>query len=277
MKAKVIRKLSRAIQVFDRFVESTNQVGLVNSLKIFSYLAAGGDKKRSILVERCSAPFCFYPRADKGVMSHLYKLGYHIKGNAGLVFDVGANIGDETLRFRYFHPSAEIVAIEASARNYELLRDNFTADPMVHPIHGALWHEDGFLQLQKGDSFESFRLAQSDFPNTRSCPEETVQSFTVDRLLNKFGFQGRHIDIFKIDIEGAEEYVFCSGSLNWMKLVNEFIMEMPDNDRPGSFQKIMAKFLELGIHGDSYICGENFIFIRKDAGFELVHLVGLGA
>jgi FkbM family methyltransferase len=267
--------INRLLQLCDRFFECANQVGSANSLAIFSYLLPLKDRKRAITLG--GKRFYFYPRADKGVMSHLYKLGYHIKGDVGLIFDVGANIGDETLRFRRFHPEAQIIAIEASARNYELLRDNFSRDKFVHLVHGALWHESGVLSLNTNSSFEAFRVGGVVEGGNIESHGEMVKACTVSDLLERFELHGRRIDIFKIDVEGAEEFIFCKGNLQWLNLVNVFIMEMPDSDRVGSFQRIIAHFSAMNIWGDSYICGENYVFCRKGYGYQLVCLIGLGA
>jgi hypothetical protein len=46
-----------------------------------------------------------------------------------LIVNAGANIGDETIRFRHFHPEATIIALEPHAGNFHVLKKNVEADP----------------------------------------------------------------------------------------------------------------------------------------------------
>ncbi len=271
-----MNRINRAIRLCDRFLECVNQTGIANTIKIFSYLLSKTDTKKHIFVH--GRFFYFYPRSDKGVISHMYKPGYKIIGDVKLIFDIGANIGDETLRFRHFNPKARIVAVEASARNYKLLSENFSGDDSVDLVHGALWHETGSIKLLSGSNFESFYVDKSKHSDSfKQSNNVFVSAYTVVDLMKKFGLLGMQIDVFKIDIEGAEEFIFTQGDTQWLNYVNVFIMEMPDNDRAGSFQRIMTHLSTMDIWGSSYICGENYVFCKSGCNLRLVELIGLGA
>ena len=271
-----MQRLLRAWRLCDRFIESLNQLGLANSLRIFSYILPGRDIASTIRIS--GREFHFYPSADKGVASHFYKLGYRIHGTPRLIVDVGANIGDEVFRFRYFHPAARIIAIEPALRNYRLLRKNFESDPNTTLIHGALWWESCQLNLSSPDaaSHEGYSLAHPDMPSLTHDYSEAVRGYTMQEILDENNLSNAGIDIFKIDIEGAEKFVFCHGDRDWLLRVNVIIMEMPDNDAPGSFQAIIDTLTDLGIRGNASICGENFVFCKQGSGFSLDHVIGLG-
>ena len=49
---------------------------------------------------------------------------------------------------------------------------------------------------------------------------------------------------------------------------------MPDGESPFSFQEILNKFNRIGIKGISYICGENYIFIKKGSKLNLEIIKG---
>jgi FkbM family methyltransferase len=223
--------------------------------------------------------FSFRPKSDKVVVSHFYEEGYRIKGNKPrLIFDVGANIGDETLRFRAFHPNATIIAIEPSSRNISFLKQNFHRDPNVHVLHAALWHSSGKVKLNtSGHSFESFAIVNNSAKNAEmNSALEEVSAITVSEVLALYQLNGISIDIFKIDVEGAERFVFCHGDTAWIDDVNVIIMEMPDSDAPGSFQEIMYSLYSCGRKWETYICGENIVMIKTGSGFVLEKVVGLG-
>jgi len=272
-----MNRLGRALQLLDRFNECTRQLSFSQSISVFSYLW-GDNSVKSINLN--GKKFYFQPKSDKGVMSHFYKEGYRILGEPKLIFDVGANIGDETLRFRHFHPEAQVVAIEASSRNIEFLKKNFSQDPSVYIFPAALWHSAGVLHLSSGQSHESCSIAES-FCKSPVEPDliidfEDVNALTVVDVLNSLSLQGMPIDIFKIDVEGAEKYIFCQGDTSWLDNVKVIIMEMPDNDSPGSFQEISNVIFSCCNKWSSHICGENIVLIRKDSGFSLQKVIGLG-
>jgi hypothetical protein len=78
----------------------------------------------SLYVTKLRRRVCFRGKMG-GVLSHYYSPGYRILDTTTnpvrVIIDAGANIGDETLRFRHFHPEAEIVAIEPDSGNFAVL------------------------------------------------------------------------------------------------------------------------------------------------------------
>lgn len=264
----------RLIQLFERFLLSVNQIGVLNSLLVFSYLIDSRD--RVVSIQKDGRKFNFCPKSDKGVISHFYKTGYRIQGKVELVFDVGSNIGDETFRFRHFHPEAKIVSVEPSSRNFNLLYQNFNEDPNVFMVNGALWNVSGELEIRRRTSHESYSIDGVNDCENFSNGSEKVLAYSVHDLINRFGLQDCRIDVFKIDVEGAEEFIFCGDNNDWIDLVNVLIMEMPDSDRGGSFQRILNTFSRMDVWGSSFICGENYIFIRDGYDFVLEKVIGFG-
>lgn len=271
----LMRIFIRFIQLIERFFESINQIGLRNAILVFSYLYSRKDRKRYLNFK--GKKFFFYPRGDKGVMSHLYIIGYKLKGNPEIIFDVGANIGIESLRFSFFYPNSKIFAIEPSKRNFLLLKDNFKKYKNVNIVNGALWWESKKVFLtQPYPSYESFRIEDGENLKSKKKFSEEVNAYTVNEILDEYKIRNKNIDILKLDIEGSEESLINKGDNSWLKKVNVIIVEMPDNDNPGSFQEIINTLYKMGIKGRSYICGENFIFIKNGADFSLEKVYGLG-
>jgi FkbM family methyltransferase len=266
--------LNRLLQLVDKFVLCVDQLSLAESISIFSYVW-GSDSLKCISAN--DRNFYFQPKSDKGVLSLFYKEGYRISGDPKIIFDVGANIGDATLRFRAFHPFAKIVAIEPSARNFEILRKNFASDPNVFLFNSALWHSPGKLHLKCYGNPESFSIFEcnSEATHVSEVASEVVDAVTVSDILSLLDLKNIPIDIFKIDVEGAEKFIFCQGDNQWIARVNVFIMEIPDNDLPGSFQQIYTTLSSFSASWFTYICGENIVLIRKGSGFSLHRAVGL--
>ncbi|WP_457767798.1 FkbM family methyltransferase [Cyanobium sp. ULC084] len=269
-----MHSIIRAVQLVVRILESTNQLGFADTLAVFSYLL---NIKKIRYIRLCERKFYFSPLLDKGVISHFYEVGYKIEGNPELIIDVGANIGDETIRFRHFHPAANVIAIEPSVRNVAFLKRNFQDDPLTTIIEGALWHTTTTLELNPGSGNEAcfVDILKSPTTSVGNNKNTSVNAFSVNDVLRICGMTDSQIDIFKIDVEGAEECIFCDGDTSWLSNVNVIIMELPDNDRPKSFQKIVMCLRDYMVDASYYICGENVVIIRESSGFTLRKVVGL--
>lgn len=151
--------LIRVVELLNRFLESIQQVGFKNTAKIFSYLF-NLNKEKYISFNKKN--FYFFPKSDKGVISHFYIEGYKISGRVNLIFDIGANIGTETLRFLHLNPNSRVISVEPSARNFYLLSKNFKDENRVSIVKGALWHESKELLLKMDQTFESFKITENE-------------------------------------------------------------------------------------------------------------------
>ena len=122
--------------------------GFINSVKM--NLLIGSTKfKRTLRLKDVDGSifnFSFRSRIDQGVLSHFIKSGYYIEESlsqpALTIIDCGANIGDETTRFRIHHKHAEIIAVEADPDNFILLKENCKNCPRIQAIHAAVWSSD---------------------------------------------------------------------------------------------------------------------------------------
>ena len=110
----------------DRFIECINQVGLHNTVTIFSFIIPGPDAKKCIRID--GRQFFFYPKSDKGVLTHLYKSGHRIKGHVKLIFDIGANIGQSIDRFQSIFPKSKIYSFEPTPNLFENLVQKYSSD-----------------------------------------------------------------------------------------------------------------------------------------------------
>lgn len=215
--------------------------------------------------------FWFRGALDSGVMTHFYEQNYFIDTNGGeeirTVLDAGANIGDETARFYLLYPRANVLAVEAESKNYEILLRNFKNITSVKTINGALWWESGSVQIGNrfGDIAESYSIQ-----STSGGGGAEVRAYTVPELMGLMKWDS--IDILKIDVEGAEYEIFGKNSAEWIPKVKCFVFEVPDNDRPTTTQIIYKALGEIPFR--TYICGENLVLIREDLPWELKKVQG---
>ena len=258
---------ARICGYLERFSIAWENFGFVSAVRVFAHCrwksVPGGV---SLPVKKLRKTLWFRGKIDKGVLSHFYKPGIRIRDTPSnpvrVIVDAGANIGDETLRFRHFHPSATIVAIEPDSGNCSMLSRNVLSDLDTKVLKGGLWSHECRLRVVAGGSAEAFRVIEAD----GDAQADDVEAISIASIMKRFSFD--EIDILKMDIEGAEYEVFSSPSVDtWIHLVRVLIFECPDSDRPGATQKIFEKLARGNF--TCHIHGECFVLIRKDTGWSL--------
>jgi FkbM family methyltransferase len=256
------RLLERSFAYCARFAIATQNLGLVNALRVFSATRAGSTL-RSIYVPGLKRTVFYRSAADKGVISHFFYPGTRILDRAAspvrVIVDAGANIGMETVRMRHFFPQARVFAIEPSTENYRVLVRNAAEDKgFVETLNNAVWSSQVALRLQPGPSSEGFSVRPAE-------PGESadIEAISMNAVLQRVGGE---IDILKMDIEGSEYEVF-SKDTEWVEHVKVFVFECPDRDRPGAAAQIFRTLAHLPL--DTFISGENLVLIRKETGWDM--------
>lgn len=150
--------------------------------------------------------------------------------NPRVIIDAGANVGFASIYFARKYPNARIFAIEPERSNFELLARNVRNFSNITPIRGALWKEDGTMDLvDPGLGHWAFQVAENGrMAGTKKV--EQVPTFTVPTLLRQHGIE--FVDIFKIDIEGAEKELF-ENAAPWIDRVGSIMIELHDRMKPG--------------------------------------------
>jgi FkbM family methyltransferase len=214
-------------------------------------------------------PFTFRGRMDLGVLSHFYKEGYYIKDTPEhpirTILDCGANIGDETVRFRLHYPTAEIIAVEADPDNATLLKKSFADDAGATVVDGAVWYEHAELTLCKQEGHPEASSVSAEAANGRK-----IRAFSIPELMKMRGWQ--NVDILKLDIEGAE-YDLFSRNVDWLSTVNAIIFEVADLERCGTLQMIMERLR--GTEWVGFACGENLVLVRQSLQWKAMRVLGV--
>ena len=256
------RLLERSLAYCARFAIATQNLGLVNALRVFSSTRSGSNL-RSIHVPGLKRTIFYRSAADKGVIAHFFYPGTRILDTAAhpvrVIVDAGANVGMETVRMRHFFPQARVLAIEPSMENYSVLAMNAAEDKgFVETLNNGIWSSQIALHLQPGPTNEAFSVR----PAEPGEPAD-LQAISMNAILQRVGGE---IDILKMDIEGSEYEVF-SKNTDWVDHVKVFVFECPDRDHPGAAARIFRTLAHLPL--DTFVSGENLVLIRKDTGWDM--------
>jgi hypothetical protein len=84
----------------------------------------------------------------------------------------------------------------------------------------------------------------------------TVNTITIPEIIKSYG----HIDILKLDVEGAEFNLFDENSMEWLKLVNVIMIEFHDRFVPGCSRRFFNTTNDFPLES---VKGENFCIARK--------------
>jgi FkbM family methyltransferase len=125
-----------------------------------------------------------------------------------LIFDVGANRGDVTVRYRQDFPEAEIFAFEPFPESLDIFRGKHGEDKKIHAFQLALAGEEGEKILYVNHNVDTNSLLPSQATGlssdvqVKNISELPVKTTTLDIFCRDKGIG--YIDILKMDIQGGE-------------------------------------------------------------------------
>jgi FkbM family methyltransferase len=148
--------------------------------------------------------------------------------NLERVIDAGANIGLTTLYLANAFPSASLISIEPDHDNFKMLEiHTSTLKSKRILLHAGISGVDGVLvpdqQFRDGLSWsKTFKPANS------SVDAATIPCYSISTLMNMH--QWSTIDFLKIDIEGAERFIFdnSDADITFLKRVKLIAIEIHD-------------------------------------------------
>lgn len=172
-----------------------------------------------------------------------------------VIVDAGANIGSASIYFASRFPAAKIVAIEPEPANYQLLERN-TSHLNVECLERALWPVQQTLRLDFSEQAECAVRTVSAGPAGHGPVLHEVATVTPQELVKRC----KHIDILKLDIEGAESALFSSNNdLSWLSHVDVIIIELHDRFERGCSRNFWASVSDFS---EEAVVGENICVAR---------------
>lgn len=147
------------------------------------------------------------------------------------IVDLGANIGLASLYLASAYPSARIVAVEPNRDNFQLLETNLKdliQEGRCMPLQAAVWSVRTELAVDpkwQPGAYNAFRVRDQ---GSSVGAADLVQGFTMEEILASSKFH--HVDLLKVDIEGAEVELFRNG-LGWLDRVRAIAIEFHGRSR----------------------------------------------
>lgn len=167
----------------------------------------GKEKKHKILVRKYTRDLLVFDGFF--VSDDYYSIVKNIidqNTNIESIIDAGANIGCATILLNSYFPNARIVCVEPEASNAEILYKNIQLnqlEALVSIEQKALWNVDTALELQQIDySHDGFHVMNG----LSHGSVDVVNTITSEQIMMKYNMP--RVNIFKIDVEGAEKTLF---------------------------------------------------------------------
>jgi FkbM family methyltransferase len=161
------------------------------------------------------------------IREHSYDLQLPTKPR--VIIDAGANIGLTSVWFANQYPEARIIAIEPEPDNVRMLRKNTERYPNISVIPAALWNRATTLTMDySANSTAGWKVMEA---------AGNVRTVSIPEVMEMF--QLRHVDLLKVDIEGAEKEVFESSS-GWINSVDTIAIELHDRFKAGCAEAVFG-------------------------------------
>jgi FkbM family methyltransferase len=142
------------------------------------------------------------------IVLKMMKLNSNLQ-NEKIIIDAGANVGYTSIFFSNHLKSASIYGIEPSNANFEIFEKNikFLIKPESIKTYNKALCEKSNMTFK---TERNFRNKMDWAITTKEDDEGEIQGITIDQVIQDNNLE--YISLLKIDIEGAERFVFKEGN-----------------------------------------------------------------
>ena len=144
-----------------------------------------------------------------------YKLNQNSLNNSNVIFDVGANIGLTTIKFKKSNNSATIYSFEPVKKTFEILKDTLKVDN-IFPYNIAFGSQNttSMIKVYENSVLNSLIDDSLIMSNNSAYTKQNIEIQTIDYFCSINNI--KEIDILKIDTEGYD-YEVLLGAENLIK------------------------------------------------------------
>jgi FkbM family methyltransferase len=202
-------------------------------------------RSRRIIIRPCTPDLDVAKSCFAGEFEAAIKAASPLKH--GFIIDAGGYIGTSAIAFAEAFPQAQIISLEPSKENFDILSRNVRAYPNIIAVNKALGAHGGSIALRdRGTGEWGFSIVDC----RRSTVLHNVQLTTIPALLQEFSSRG--IDILKLDIEGGE-FELLKDRPQWIQNSRVIIAELHDYIIPGceaAFRNAMCGRIQMECSGE---------------------------
>lgn len=177
---------------------------------------------------------------------------YLPSGPVRFIIDAGAYIGDTTAWYLSKYAGARVVALEPNPETFAALILNCAPyGQQARLIQAGIWCQDVWVRVIQNASPNGSSIAPCPPSVADGCP-----ALNPTTILTQEGVDT--IDIFKVDIEGAEEMLFSINSDPWLSRTRSIFIEIHS---PQAYEAVRAATRRHGFDQRRY--RELFIFSKR--------------
>jgi FkbM family methyltransferase len=172
-----------------------------------------------------------------------------------IIIDAGANVGYTSLFFNHFLDSSKVFGIEPSKENCEIYNLNARDFNNIKTYQKALCEKINVSFNLNSD----FRDGKDWSISTKENQNGAIQGVTIQEIIDENNLD--YISLLKIDIEGAERFIFKKeNNLDYLKITEIIAIEIHDEF------EIRESINEILIENNFYLLesGELTIGINKN-------------
>jgi FkbM family methyltransferase len=142
------------------------------------------------------------------------------------VLDIGANVGYSSAYFAGIYPKCEVVAVELMHSNFEQLsRNTAFLGNRIRTVEAAVWSHNNGVSIAD-DTFRDGD-AWTHHASEAEAGKSLVPSITMLDLMREHAMP--HVNVCKIDIEGAEYELFADGKRHWVNHCDVILLEIHED------------------------------------------------
>ncbi len=180
---------------------------------------------------------------------------YPIGFEPATILDAGANVGYGALWFARKFPKAQIVSLEPESNNFGMLQKNTEAYPRIRPVKAGLWNRSCYLRIIPTE-WGSWGFRTEEVETETS---DSIRALSVQDIMKEQGWNT--IDLLKMDIEGAERFVFDDRVHEWLPRVRMMFLELHDNVDTNCSKRVFKALLDHDFRVD--VSGENLVLVNN--------------
>ena len=204
-----------------------------------------------------------------------------------VIFDVGANIGQTTLKYKKLYPSAHIYGFEPYLQTYTTYTRQFRGDIRVHPVNQAFSDSEGARKFFVNNNHYTNSLLPIDtnaqqtesMSAFKTVKEISVKNGTMDTFCREHNIS--HVDILKLDTQGGEMMVLkgatkmlTNKAIDLIYTEVEFVSLYQNQPLFEDIQKFLGtygytlyKTYNLSHDKDNIVISGDAIFINQDLSY----------